>query len=68
VARRVGDDELAAGRREVAIGDVDRDSLLALGAQAVGEQREIDRSGRAVDLALLHGGELVFEDGLAVVQ
>jgi len=27
---------------EGAIGDVDRDPLLALGAQAVGEEREID--------------------------
>ena len=42
VAGRVGDDELAAGRREVPVGDIDRDVLLALGAQAVGEQREVD--------------------------
>ena len=41
VAGRVGDDELARRRREVAVGDVDRDALLALGAQAVGEQREV---------------------------
>ena len=32
---------LRAGRREVAVGDVDRDALLALGAQAVGEQRQV---------------------------
>jgi hypothetical protein len=42
VARGVGDDELALRRGEVAVGDVDRDALLALGAQAVGEQREVD--------------------------
>ncbi len=42
VARRVGDDELALRRREVAVGDVDGDALLALGLQAVGEQREVD--------------------------
>jgi hypothetical protein len=41
VAGRVGDDELALGRGEVAVRDVDRDALLALGAQAVGEQREV---------------------------
>ena len=41
VAGRVGDDELAPRRGEVAVGDVDRDALLALGAQAVGEQREV---------------------------
>ena len=37
----VGDDELPPRRGEVAVGDVDRDALLALGAQAVGEQREV---------------------------
>ena len=39
VAGRVGDDELALRRGEVAVGDVDRDALLALGPKAVGEQR-----------------------------
>jgi hypothetical protein len=39
----VGDDELALGRGEVAVGHVDGDALLALGAQAVGEQREVLR-------------------------
>ena len=32
VPRAVGDDEVAVRRREVAVGDVDRDALLALGA------------------------------------
>ena len=41
VARGVRDDELAARGREVAVGDVDRDALLALGAQAVGQQRQV---------------------------
>ena len=41
VAGRVGDDELALRRGEVAVRDVDRDALLALGPQAVGEQREV---------------------------
>ena len=37
----------AVGRGEVAVGDVDGDALLALGAQAVGEQREVGvRPGR----------------------
>ena len=43
VAGRIGDDELAPRRGEVAVGHVDGDALLAFGAQAVGEQREIDR-------------------------
>ena len=32
---------LRLGRREVAVGHVDRDALLALGAEAVGQQREV---------------------------
>ena len=51
-------------RRERAVGDVDRDALLALGAQAVGEQREVE----PVDRALLDVRELVGQDGLGVVE
>ena len=57
VARRVRDDEFAARRFEIAVGDVDGDALLALGAQAVGEQRKIDRARGAIDAALLYRGE-----------
>jgi hypothetical protein len=61
----VGNDELARLGGEVAVGHVDGDALLALGLQAVGEQRQVDRvAGRA---ALQHV-ELVGEDGLAVEQ
>jgi hypothetical protein len=42
VAGRVGDDELALGRGEIAIGHVNRDALFALGAQAVGEVGQVD--------------------------
>ena len=38
VARRVGQDELAPRRGEVAIRHVDRDALFTLGPQAVGEK------------------------------
>ncbi len=68
VAGGVRDDELAGRRREVAVGHVDRDALLALGAEPVGEQREV---GVVVALAAagrLHGLELVLEDRLGVVQ
>jgi hypothetical protein len=51
VAGRVGDDELARRRGEVAVGDVDRDALLALGGQAVEQQR-------VVELAVLGAGAL----------
>ena len=68
VARGVGDDELAAGRREVAVGHIDGDALLALGAQTVGQQRQV---GVVVALGLaggLDGLELVGEDRLGVQQ
>ncbi len=68
VAGRVGEDELAAGGREVAVGDVDRDALLALGAQAVGEQREVDRPGGPVLRRLLDRVDLVLVDRSRVVQ
>ena len=41
MARRVGEDEAALLGREIEIGDVDRDALLALRLEPVGEQREI---------------------------
>ena len=66
VAGRVGDDELALARREIAVGDVDRDALLALGLEAVGEEGEVDRLRRAAPS--LEGVELVGEDGAAVEQ
>jgi hypothetical protein len=42
VARAVGHDEAAPRGMEVAVRHVDGDALLALGIQAVGEQREIE--------------------------
>ena len=54
MARRVGDDECALGRGEEAVGDVDRDALLALGLEAIEQQREIDLvAGRAGTLGVL---------------
>ena len=63
VARRVGEDERAPRGREVAVGDVDRDALLALGAQAVGQAREVERAVAPAQVV-----ELVVEDRLGVVQ
>src|SRR5690606_14947824 len=68
VARWVRDDELAPRRGEVAVGDVDRDLLLALGAEAVGQQREVQpvlagAPARAPDLL-----EPVLEDRLRLVK
>ncbi len=42
MTRRVSDDELAAGRRKEAIGDVDGDALLPLGLQTVHQKREVE--------------------------
>ena len=44
VPRSVGHDELAARGGEVAMGHVDGDALLALGAQAVGQEGEVHRA------------------------
>ncbi len=38
VARAIGDDEVAIWCRKVAVGNVDGDALLALSAQAIGQQ------------------------------
>ena len=58
MAGGVGDDERALRGGEEAVRDVDRDALLALGAQAVGEPREVD----------LGVGDLVGHQRLGVVE
>ena len=68
VPRRVGELEAAPRRDEGAVGDVDRDPLLALGAEAVGEQREVDVAVAAALARLLDVLELVGEDLLRVVE
>ncbi len=55
----VGDDEPAFRRREVAVGDVDRDALLALGPEPVGEKGEVHvlvAPGQARAFARLRAG------------
>ena len=68
VPGRVGELEAAARRHERAVGDVDRDPLLALGAEAVGEEREVDVAVAAAPRRLLDVLELVGEDLLRVVE
>ena len=68
VAGRVGDDELALRRGEVAVGDVDGDALLALGPQAVGEQRQVRVLVAPLAAGALDRLELVLEDRLRVVE
>jgi hypothetical protein len=64
----VGDDETPPRRGEVAVGDVDRDPLLALGTEPVGEQREVHVAVAALDARALHVLELILEDLLRVEQ
>ena len=70
VSGAVGEDERPSARREVAVGDVDRDALLALGAQAVGQQGEVELAVREAAVGRRAGDllELVGEDRLRVVQ
>ena len=49
VARRIRTDEAAIIRREVAVGDIDRDALLTLCEESVQEQRIVDGAAAAAD-------------------
>jgi hypothetical protein len=62
VAGRVANDELACFGVEVAVGHIDGDALLTLGAQAVGQQCQIGFT-RA-----LHARQVVLQHGLGVHQ
>jgi hypothetical protein len=68
VAGRVGELEAPPWRDERAVGDVDRDPLLALRPEAVGEEREIDVLVAAAARDVLDVLELVDEDLLRVVE
>ena len=68
VAGGVGDDELAPRRGEVTVGHVDGDALLALGAQTVGQEGQVDLVVAASLAGALDGLQLVLEDALGVVE
>jgi len=68
VARAVRDDELARGRRRVAIGHVDGDALLAFRAQSVGHETEVEVADAAFLRSLGDGVELVVEELARVDQ
>ena len=70
VAGGVGDDEPAMGGGEVSVGDVDCDSLLTLGAEAVCEQRKVNAAIVAVpsQRCFTELLELVFKNGFCVVE
>ena len=64
----VGQNKAPLGRREVAVGDIDGDALLAFGSQAVGQQRQVHLLIAVAAAGLLDRIELVLEDRLGVVQ
>ncbi|MNG14796.1 hypothetical protein D3C84_985820 [compost metagenome] len=70
MARGVGNDELALGRGEVTVGHVDGDALLALGLQAIDQQRQVDIVTGGADFFRIAGNgfQMVFVDHLGVVQ
>ena len=62
----VGQDEGALRGGEVAVGDVDRDALLPLSPQTVGQQGEVGAGQAPIQADLLDGGQLVAQYGLGV--
>jgi hypothetical protein len=60
--------KLAPRGGEVAVRDIDRDALLALGPQPVGQQREVGVLLAAVGAGALDRLQLVLEDRLGVEQ
>ena len=68
--RRIGNDELALVGREKSIGHVDGNALLALGGEAIDQQREVDvlALGAVFFRVSLDRGHLVFEQHLGLEQ
>jgi hypothetical protein len=59
---------VSLGGREVAVGHVDGDPLLAFGAEAVGQQRQVRVLVATIARRALDRLELVLEDRLAVEE
>ncbi len=71
MARRIGDDEFPPRRREIAIGDVDGDALLALGLKPIDQQSKIQRAAGAASRTLgivLRRLELILVDLSRIVE
>jgi hypothetical protein len=70
VPRGVGDNKFALLGREVAIGDVDGDALLALSLQAVHQQRQIQffALGTVTLAVVMQRRELIFVNLAGIVQ
>ena len=68
VAGRVRDNELAARRGEIPVGDVDGDALLALGAETISEIREIDLAAAGNVRGPFERLELILHQRLRIVE
>ncbi len=70
MAGRVGDNEFALFGREIAIGDINRNALLALGGETIHQQGEVNIIAlRAMCLAFaLQAGELVVIKQLGFIE
>ena len=70
VSGRVGDDEFALVGRKIAVSDIDRDALLPLVFQAVGEESQVDFFARCAEFCgvFLDGRQLIFVDHLGFVK
>ncbi len=70
MAGAIGDDELPLGRREVAICHVDRNALLPLGLEAIGQERGVEPTacGAMLDRVFLDGCEGVLVDHLRLIE
>src|SRR5690349_18800126 len=68
MSRRVSHDELALRRCEVAIGNVDGDTLLAFGSETISEIGEVDLPAARDVGRTFKGFNLIFHQGLRVVE
>ena len=68
VPRRIANDKFARRRGEVSVSNIDRDALLALGQQAVRQQRQIDRFHAPAPRSRLDRRQLIRQQSLAVVE
>ena len=69
MARRVGDHQSTARRGHEPVGDIDRDALLALRCEAIGEQGEIEAAGGARNSRVpLECRELILVDLMRLVE
>jgi len=68
VPRGIRDDELPLGRGKIAVGDINRDALLALGTQPIGQQRQIHVGIATLPGSLLNRFKLVLKNCFGVVH